>query len=917
MRKPVLSSLLIAPVLSLALLCPAVAVAAEQPDSAASKSAAAAPAVQAQSAPAPAPQVHTVERGTLTLCDDPFRIEAPAADSTASNPVTPVAAEPAPVNKPAGQETLASSSDDASTMIAAPAATNKAKPTTAAGNTTPTEAAIAPEAQSASQPNPKSAPAAVVRSVAAAPAETVKSVRTIAETADCLPANNESNAVTVAFEKIKALATESSESPRALVAQASSGGIDFFDSHPANVTFRATAGGTVAKGVSDTGEPASAGVASFTEHYQDSLAGVSGGATAITQAGYHFLHWVDTLTGAVVSTSTSYTPVRPESGWPAEWIIEAVFVADIPDTYVVKLDPNLGTAGGGGGSPGVVSIEVKTGSNYRLPLNGSQNVQFSNAGCEFSGWNTLANPGVGNEPGSFVISDGQLLDSATEAGILPLFDWSSGTTPTITLYAQWLAIITYSASKGGSITDAGASTSKTSLLSEKINTSSGARADNLSSVGPLGAKAVANPRYHFAGWQVDGSAKKITDTEANDANLSSSVVTRLSRYADANSATSQYHPLSFTATFAPNTYFIQYGQNGGSGSIESASITYGTGASTTVAETGITRDGYKLTGWNLAPNGSGRSFAFGNEIDSATIDSLVNAGALEDRNNAGITLYAQWTKTEEPNKEDETPTKPSEDKEDPSIKPEPDKDENKDEGNDNGEGGQNDEGDQGNTPVETPSTKPTPSNTGSGNASGWVPAYSNAYYSEPTVTSTLETLQSEQPATEAASSIMDEIQLVENGLLSAAATGKDAASSAPIAARESGSAGGYGSGAASGENAGVLDQLMTPEGMQEASTTVAAVAAVGALASLVGVGVSVAGAAMVGAATIGTASAIGLTSAADLAADLAAAGAAGAAGGAAGDAAAGAAGAAASGAAGAAKKRRRRKKNDAESSREG
>ena len=135
--------------------------------------------------------------------------------------------------------------------------------------------------------------------------------------------------------------------------------------------------------------------------------------------------------------------------------------------------------------------------------------------------------------------------------------------------------------------------------------------------------------------------------------------------------------------------------------------------------------------------------------------------------------------------------------------------------------------------------------------------------------------------TSAATAVTDVVNAVgktaateKPGLL-ASSTKSGSDSATVVAAYGSDGAGGASYGGNSGGD--VLDNLMTPEGLQEAGTTVAVVAAAGALMGLVGLGVSVAGVTIIGAATIGTAGAVGLTGAADLAADLAAAGAAGAA----------------------------------------
>ena len=148
----------------------------------------------------------------------------------------------------------------------------------------------------------------------------------------------------------------------------------------------------------------------------------------------------------------------------------------------------------------------------------------------------------------------------------------------------------------------------------------------------------------------------------------------------------------------------------------------------------------------------------------------------------------------------------------------------------------------------------------------------SGYYAEVKAMPAVEPVIEAAVATNGALAADRSVGSEEPGLL--ASTNKSTGSDSPIVAYDSSSSN-YVTGGGSGEGESVLDQLMSPEGLKETSTTFAAVAAVGTLMGLVGLGASMAGAAIVGAATIGTAGAVGLSTAADLAADLAAAGAAG------------------------------------------
>ena len=635
-------------------------------------------------------------------------------------------------------------------------------------------------------------------------------------------------------------------------ANAPSGVISIYDPHQALLTFTVTKGGTIAQDAK-TSVSAGEGVEIVSQSYENSLMGNSPTVTAVPDAGYHFVHWLDMSTGKPLSTSVTFTPDRPAWGWPENWIIQAVFALDV---YQILLDPNGGVSiggGGGGGSGGTIYLgEVVPGSEFQLPDNGTEDLSVAKAGCVFNGWNAVAHPDSETASG-FVVSDGQMIDEDTEKLLEDQGYLITGKNiPTLILYAQWIAnqvAIEYAtASSGGTVSlyterkGSGASYTKETLMAD-----SGIHPDKDVSAGPEGAVAIANTGHHFTGWSVSGTEQELSVSESTNANLTSAAVSRVSYYPDTVPNIGEYHSASFAASFAPNTYEVMYDSNGGEGYADSEKYTYGQG-SITAASTGMTRDGYTLSGWNLSPNGGSVTIPLGSTIDSNTINTMIASGLVADKDAARAKLYAMWT---------------SNGSSDP---------------NGNGNGNDNGSSEPSNNPSGDPSPGPAsePSSAGevisriidSGISNGSraaADAIANADSTASGVTGLFASTNKSDAAASAA------------GPLIVNATYSDMAGSGVA---------GY------GNDNSILSSLMSPEGLQEAGTTVAAVAAVGALASLVGVGVSVAGAALVGAATIGTASAVGLSSAADLAADLAVASAAGA--------------------AGAAKKRKRREEDDSE-----
>jgi len=106
---------------------------------------------------------------------------------------------------------------------------------------------------------------------------------------------------------------------------------------------------------------------------------------------------------------------------------------------------------------------------------------------------------------------------------------------------------------------------------------------------------------------------------------------------------SQYEsdgPILYTSnlvkiTFNPNSYTISYKPNGGTGTMASTNCTWG--ISTALSNNKFTRDNYTFAGWNLLSDGSGTSFN-----NRASVKNLTS------NENGEISLYAMWTKVNDP-----------------------------------------------------------------------------------------------------------------------------------------------------------------------------------------------------------------------------------------------------------------------------
>ena len=91
-------------------------------------------------------------------------------------------------------------------------------------------------------------------------------------------------------------------------------------------------------------------------------------------------------------------------------------------------------------------------------------------------------------------------------------------------------------------------------------------------------------------------------------------------------------PTTITAQWTPNTYYVAFNANTGTGAMEQQTFQYATSQNLKANE--FTKTGYTFTGWNTAADGSGDSYT-----DQQSVNNLTT------ENGATITLYAQWTPT--------------------------------------------------------------------------------------------------------------------------------------------------------------------------------------------------------------------------------------------------------------------------------
>ena len=88
-------------------------------------------------------------------------------------------------------------------------------------------------------------------------------------------------------------------------------------------------------------------------------------------------------------------------------------------------------------------------------------------------------------------------------------------------------------------------------------------------------------------------------------------------------------PTTFSTNSIPNTYIVSFNANGGTGSINNESFTYG--VSKALTSNTFVRRGYLFNNWNTSADGTGVSYSDGQSVSNITTT-----------NNGTVILYAIW-----------------------------------------------------------------------------------------------------------------------------------------------------------------------------------------------------------------------------------------------------------------------------------
>ena len=355
-------------------------------------------------------------------------------------------------------------------------------------------------------------------------------------------------------------------------------------------------------------------------------------ANTFVKTGYHFAGWSDEQN----SYDTKYSDKESVKNLVATNGGSITFFAIWePNEYIVTFDAN-------GGTTSTTSKTVTYASTYgTLPTP-------TRTGYTFDGWYTAKTGGTQVTVGTQVaITSAQTLyaqwtartytvtfnhnygDTPTESTAQITYDASYGTLPTPvrdgykflgwftaasggtqvtedtivktasahTLYAHWQAN-TYTVVFNGN-GNTGGSTATQTLTYDKAQA--------------LTANGFTKTGYHFVGWATSASGSKVYSDKQSVTNV-----------AGTNASVTLY------AIWEANEYTVEFNSNGGTGSVESQTMTYDEVANLNKGE--ITREGHVFRGWSTTQGGKVEYVA------GAPVENITTT------NNGTVTLYAVWEK---------------------------------------------------------------------------------------------------------------------------------------------------------------------------------------------------------------------------------------------------------------------------------
>lgn len=325
------------------------------------------------------------------------------------------------------------------------------------------------------------------------------------------------------------------------------------------------------------------------------------------QGTWTFQGWKRSDNDKIVNEKAEFTMPNHDLTLTAQWTFK-------PNTYKVEYNLNDGT--------GTVP-EAHTSYEY-TELNGKDGAETPSGipfgalvqlkdfpgraptGQYFAGWGLTEKGPVAYEPGERVNNESLEVEHSGD---------------TITLYAIYKNIGTVTVEFAENDANRGSVDVRQGSFSEINGTFSD---------GAVQSVATAKPGYHFTGWKCEINGNT-TDTKT--------LTVSASQVQELFTKNQQQRVFRFTAQFEPNQFTVQFQKNADDaiGTMASQTFQYAEAGNAYLNPNAFVRPGYRFLGWSETADGTGTSYA-----DQAKFQGVTHYQGNEIKNDATITLYAQW-----------------------------------------------------------------------------------------------------------------------------------------------------------------------------------------------------------------------------------------------------------------------------------
>ena len=319
---------------------------------------------------------------------------------------------------------------------------------------------------------------------------------------------------------------------------------------------------------------------------------------APTRVGYTFDGWFTAAEGGAQVTESTTVTITATQNLYARWT---------PITYTVKF-----TANGGSGTMAPMTIAYDQATN--LAANA-----FTRANYTFNKWKA--------EDGSYYVNGARVENLASTAGAVVTFEaaWTPDSY-TITFDSDGGSAVSPITKAFGAAVSAPSNPTREGYDFVRWDPALPATMPPRDQT----VKAVWRVKSYTVTFDSDGGSAVPSSTRRFGSTMTAPVPVREGfTFAGWSPELSEPMPasnLTATAQWTPNSYSVAFDANGGSGTMEPMTLTYG--VAVRLSANAFTRAGHGFTGWKTA---SGAAYA-----DGATVSNLTTeAGAT-------ATLYAQW-----------------------------------------------------------------------------------------------------------------------------------------------------------------------------------------------------------------------------------------------------------------------------------